>query len=87
MPGSAQRKRFKNSNLRQLAKYLLTESGKESMLMDREDLKTEYCYADRMFDILSVINFSYSEWWRYIGSVKPRQPLYGRCQPERAIEQ
>ena len=32
--------------------------------------------------------FSYSEWWRYIGSVKPRQPLdrmlcTGRCQPER----
>ena len=20
-------------------------------------------------------SFSYSEWWRYIGSVKPRQPL------------
>ena len=32
--------------------------------------------------------FSYSEWWRYIGSVKPRQPpdrmvCTGRCQPER----
>ena len=31
--------------------------------------------------------FSYSEWWRYIGSVKPRQPPdgnpLGRCQPER----
>jgi len=28
------------------------------------DLKTSYCNI-----------FSYSEWWRYIGSVKPRQPL------------
>ena len=32
--------------------------------------------------------FSYSEWWRYIGPVKPRQPLgadktQGRCPPER----
>jgi hypothetical protein len=28
-----------------------------------KDLKTSYCNI-----------FSYSEWWRYIGSVKPRQP-------------
>ena len=37
--------------------------------------------------IINLITF-YSEWWRYKGSVKPRQPLRrGRCQPERAIEQ
>ena len=23
-----------------------------------------------------IEKFSYSEWWRYIGPVKPRQPLY-----------
>ncbi len=32
------------------------------------------------------LNISYSEWWRYIGPVKPRQPLPEsgkRCLPER----
>lgn len=37
-------------------------------------------------DINSILHrFSYSEWWRYIGSMKPRQPqpIVGRCHPER----
>ena len=37
------------------------------------DKKIQYCII------------SYSEWWRYIGPAKPRQPLKGRCQPERAF--
>jgi hypothetical protein len=49
---------------------------------------------DRLYDSENRIKlFSYSEWWRHIGSVKPRQPLEnrsfgtggkGRCQPERS---
>ena len=38
------------------------------------------------FDTLTLYSliFSYSEWWRYKGSVKSRQPRgCGRCQPER----
>lgn len=34
-------------------------------MLKEEDLKNSYC-----------ANFSYSEWWRYIGPVKPRQPLF-----------
>lgn len=50
-------------------------------------------FIDKLIGIVYIVivnneinmKVSYSEWWRYKGSVKPRQPLSyeGRCQPER----
>ena len=38
-------------------------------------LEKERIVSDGYFKF-NIVNFSYSEWWRYIGSVKSRQPRF-----------